>query len=33
MKIEDFWTVDRAGERLLWHLNRVVNPKIISEIK
>jgi glycosyltransferase involved in cell wall biosynthesis len=23
--IEDYWTLDHAGERLLWHLNRVIN--------
>ena len=23
--VEDYWTLEHAGERLLWHLNRIIN--------
>jgi len=23
--IEDYWTAERAGKRLMWHINRVVD--------
>lgn len=25
--IQDYWTLDHAGERLLWHLNRVIHAR------
>lgn len=25
--IEDYWTLEHAGERLLWHLNRIIDRK------
>ncbi len=31
--VGEFWTCEHAGERLLWHLNRVINSKDISEIE
>ncbi len=28
--IQEFWTLEKAGERLLWHLNHVIDSEIKS---